>query len=129
MASGGNTLLLDVRDYTQIAVLGGTRDDAAGECFDKVARVLGLGYPGGKLLDDLSKGGNDSAYVLPRPNVADAPFDLSFSGLKTAVINLIHNLAQKGEAPDPARPVRLLFRRRERHAGAPHHGGDRSARI
>jgi N6-L-threonylcarbamoyladenine synthase len=100
MVSGGNTLLLDVRDYTEIEVLGGTRDDAAGECFDKVARVLGLGYPGGKQLDTLSQGGDDASYPLPRPKVDGAPFDMSFSGLKTAVINLIHNMAQKGETPN-----------------------------
>ena len=81
-----------------MAVLGSTRDDAVGECFDKVARVLGLPYPGGKYLDELSQTGRDDAYVLPHAHVADAPMDLSFSGLKTAVINLVHNAQQKGEA-------------------------------
>ena len=95
--SGGTTALVDVQDYTRMAVLGSTRDDAAGECFDKVARVLGLGYPGGAPLDRLSQGGDELRYELPRSHVADAPLDLSFSGLKTAVLNLIHNAQQKGE--------------------------------
>ena len=98
--SGGTTLIADVRDYTEIHVLGSTRDDAAGECFDKTARVLGLGYPGGAALDELAQGGNDSAYHFPQAHVADAPLDLSFSGLKTAVLNLIHNAQQRGEALD-----------------------------
>ena len=95
--SGGNTLIADVQSYTQMALLGATRDDAAGECFDKAARVLGLGYPGGAPMDRLSQGGDDRRYSLPRAAVADAPLDMSFSGLKTAVINLVHNAQQKGE--------------------------------
>ena len=95
--SGGNTLIVDVKGYTDMEILGATRDDAAGECFDKVARVLGLGYPGGAPVDKLSQGGNDQRYELPRAHVADAPLDMSFSGLKTAVLNLVHNAAQKGE--------------------------------
>ena len=95
--SGGNTLIVDVKDYTDMEILGATRDDAAGECFDKVARVLGLGYPGGAPVDKLAQGGNDQRYELPRAHVADAPLDMSFSGLKTAVLNLAHNAAQKGE--------------------------------
>ena len=83
-------------------IIGATRDDAAGECFDKTARVLGLGYPGGKPIDDLSKGGDDSKYKLPLAHVADNPYDLSFSGLKTAVINLAHQAEQKGETLDRA---------------------------
>ena len=98
--SGGNTLLADVRDYTDLRILGATRDDAAGECFDKTARVLGLPYPGGKPLDDLSQSGDDAKYVLPRAAVAGHPYDMSFSGLKTAVVNLVHNAEQKGEALD-----------------------------
>ena len=100
--SGGNTLLVDVKDYTEMEILGQTRDDAAGECFDKTARVLGLPYPGGKPIDDLSKGGDDSKYVFPIGHVADRPYDMSFSGLKTAVINLVHNAEQKGEELDRA---------------------------
>lgn len=100
--SGGNTLLVDVRGYTDMKILGGTRDDAAGECFDKAARVLGLPYPGGAALDDLAMSGRDDAFSLPRAHVADAPLDMSFSGLKTAVVNLVHNAEQKGEPLDRA---------------------------
>lgn len=100
--SGGNTLLVDVRDYTDMRVLGATRDDAAGECFDKAARVLGLPYPGGKPLDELSRAGDDKKYKLPRAAVAGHPYDMSFSGLKTAVVNLAHNAEQKGEELDKA---------------------------
>ncbi len=98
--SGGNTLIVDVRGYTEMEVLGATRDDAAGECFDKVARVLGIGYPGGGPMDQLARGGDDHRYELPRAHVADAPLDMSFSGLKTAVLNLAHNAEQKGETLD-----------------------------
>lgn len=100
--SGGNTLLVDVRDYTDMKILGATRDDAAGECFDKTARVLGLPYPGGKPIDDLSKQGDDTKYTFPIAHVAGNPYDMSFSGLKTAVINLVHNAEQKGEEIDRA---------------------------
>ena len=98
--SGGTTAIVDVRSYTDMAVLGGTRDDAAGECFDKVARVLGIGYPGGPPMDRLAQGGDDSRYPLPVAHVAGAELDMSFSGLKTASLNLIHNSQQKGEALD-----------------------------
>ncbi|MCD8190255.1 MAG: tRNA (adenosine(37)-N6)-threonylcarbamoyltransferase complex transferase subunit TsaD [Clostridiales bacterium] len=98
--SGGNTLIVDVRDYTHMELLGATRDDAAGECFDKVARVLGIGYPGGGPMDRLSQGGDPKKYHLPRSKVDGAPLDMSFSGLKTAALNLIHNARQKGEALD-----------------------------
>ena len=98
--SGGTTAIVDVKDYTHFEVMGGTRDDAAGECFDKTARVLGLGYPGGAPLDKMAQGGNDSAFTFPIGHVADHPLDLSFSGLKTAVLNTIHNAQQKGEALD-----------------------------
>lgn len=98
--SGGNTLIADVRGYTDMSVLGATRDDAAGECFDKVARVLGIGYPGGGPMDRLAQGGDDRKYELPRSHVHDAELDLSFSGLKTAALNLIHNAQQKDEALD-----------------------------
>lgn len=100
--SGGNTILVDVRDYTDMKILGATRDDAAGECFDKTARVLGLPYPGGKPIDELSKNGDDKKYVFPISHVDGNPYDMSFSGLKTAVINLVHNCEQKGEALDRA---------------------------
>lgn len=100
--SGGNTLLVDVRGYTDMRIIGCTRDDAAGECFDKTARVLGLPYPGGKPIDDLSKGGDDSRYSFPIAHVDGNPYDMSFSGLKTAVINLVHNARQKGDEIDRA---------------------------
>jgi len=100
--SGGNTLLIDVRDYTDMKIRGATRDDAAGECFDKTARVLGLPYPGGKPVDELSQKGDDSKYKLPQAHVEGCPYDMSFSGLKTAVVNLVHNAEQKGEELDRA---------------------------
>jgi len=94
--SGGNSMLVDVRDYTDMSIVGATRDDAAGECFDKIARVLGLPYPGGKPMQDLSEGGDDTMYPLPRAKLAGNDLDMSFSGLKTAAVNLIHNAEQKG---------------------------------
>ncbi|MEG1633038.1 MAG: tRNA (adenosine(37)-N6)-threonylcarbamoyltransferase complex transferase subunit TsaD [Oscillospiraceae bacterium] len=100
--SGGNTLIADVRDYTDMRILGATRDDAAGECFDKTARVLGLPYPGGKPLDDLSKLGDDRKYDLPIGHVDGKPYEMSFSGLKTSVINLAHMAEQRGEPLDRA---------------------------
>ena len=100
--SGGNTLIIDVRDYTDIHILGETRDDAAGECFDKTARVLGLPYPGGKPIDDLAQGGDDTKYHFPIAHVEGHPYDMSFSGLKTAVINLAHHAEQTGEELDRA---------------------------
>ena len=98
--SGGNTMIVDVRSYTDMEIMGATRDDAAGECFDKAARVLGIGYPGGAPMDRLAQGGDDKKYDLPRAQVHGAPLDMSFSGLKTAVVNLVHNAGQKGEALD-----------------------------
>ena len=98
--SGGTTAIVHVKSYTEMEVLGATRDDAAGECFDKTARVLGLGYPGGGPMDKLSQSGDDTRYGFPRANVHDHPLDMSFSGLKTAVLNLIHNSEQKGEKLD-----------------------------
>ena len=98
--SGGNSLLVDVRGYTDMHILGCTRDDAAGECFDKTARVLGLPYPGGRPIEQLSEGGDDTKYSFPIGHVEGHPYDMSFSGLKTAVINLVHNAEQKGEELD-----------------------------
>ena len=98
--SGGNTMLVDVRDYTDMSILGSTRDDAAGECFDKIARVLGLPYPGGKPMELLAEGGDDHRSPLPRAKVAGNDLDMSFSGLKTAAVNLVHNAQQKGEELD-----------------------------
>lgn len=104
VVSGGHTLFCDVRDFDDVRVLGGTRDDAAGEAFDKVARVLGFPYPGGKELDNLARLANPEkpSLKLPRPSFSDAPLDCSFSGLKTAVINLVHTAAQRGDELDRA---------------------------
>ncbi len=100
--SGGNTLIVDVRGYTDMQILGATRDDAAGECFDKAARVLGLPYPGGRPMDELAQQSEGGAYKLPRSHVAGAELDMSFSGLKTAVVNLVHHAQQVGEPLDRA---------------------------
>lgn len=102
VASGGHTLIVDVKGYTEFEILGSTRDDAAGEAFDKCARVMGLPYPGGAQLDALAKQGDGEKYTLPRANITGAQLDMSFSGLKTAVINLVHNAEQKGESLDKA---------------------------
>ena len=97
VVSGGHSHIVMVEDYTKMKILGRTRDDAAGEAFDKAARTMGMPYPGGIELDKVAENGNPLAFKLPRPVVHDAPYDFSFSGLKTAVINLIHNALQKGE--------------------------------
>lgn len=97
VVSGGHTMLVDVKDYTQMEILGGTRDDAAGECFDKVARVLGMPYPGGAALDQAAHDGDENRYPMPHPKLSGNELDMSFSGLKTAAVNLIHNTQQKGE--------------------------------
>ena len=100
VVSGGHTMFVDVKDYTDMEILGGTLDDAAGECFDKVARVLGMPYPGGAALDKAAQAGDPNRYQLPRTHAGDNPFDLSFSGLKTASLNLIHHAQQVGEELD-----------------------------
>ena len=97
VVSGGHSHIVLVEDYTKMKIIGRTRDDAAGEAFDKAARTMGMPYPGGIELDKVAETGNPHAFSLPRPVVHDAPYDFSFSGLKTAVINLLHNAAQKGE--------------------------------
>lgn len=97
VVSGGHSHIVMVEDYTKMKVIGKTRDDAAGEAFDKAARTLGMPYPGGIEMDRIAELGNDSKFDFPRPVVRDAPYDFSFSGLKTAVINLIHNMEQRGE--------------------------------
>ena len=97
IVSGGHSHLVSVPDYTTYKILGGTRDDAAGESFDKAARVLGLGYPGGPKMDALAKSGNPDAISFPRVRFADAPFDFSFSGIKTSIINYAHNAEQTGK--------------------------------
>ncbi|MBR2131303.1 MAG: tRNA (adenosine(37)-N6)-threonylcarbamoyltransferase complex transferase subunit TsaD [Oscillospiraceae bacterium] len=98
--SGGNSMLVDVRSYTEMSIVGATRDDAAGECFDKIARVLGLPYPGGRPMQELAEGGDDTKYPLPRAKLSGNDLDMSFSGLKTAAVNLIHNAEQKGTELD-----------------------------
>lgn len=100
VVSGGHTMIVDVKDYTDMEILGTTLDDAAGECFDKVGRVLGMPYPGGAALDRAARQGDDTKYVLPRSKPGINPYDMSFSGLKTASLNLIHHAQQVGESLD-----------------------------
>ncbi len=100
VVSGGHTMLVDVQDYTKMEILGTTLDDAAGECFDKVGRVLGMPYPGGAALDKAASAGDDGKYDLPRSKPGVNPYDMSFSGLKTATLNLIHHAQQVGEELD-----------------------------
>lgn len=100
VVSGGHTQIVEVRDYTEMRILGTTLDDAAGECFDKVGRVLGMPYPGGAALDKTAQQGDESKYHLPVAKPGANPYDMSFSGLKTATLNLIHHADQVGEALD-----------------------------
>ena len=102
VVSGGHSHIVQVEDYTQFKVIGRTRDDAAGECYDKAARAMGMPYPGGVALDKLAHEGDPTAYPLPRPRVEGSEYDFSFSGLKTAVINRLHNAQQKGEEVNKA---------------------------
>ena len=95
VVSGGHTHLVMVEDYGKYEILGKTRDDAAGEAFDKVARAIGLGYPGGPKIDKLAKEGNPRAIAFPRAHVADTPLDFSFSGLKSSVLNYINSCEMK----------------------------------
>ena len=97
VVSGGHTHLVCVKDYGHYEIIGRTRDDAAGEAFDKVARAIGLGYPGGPKIDKLSKEGNAEAIVFPKAHITDAPYDFSFSGVKSAVLNYINGCKMKGE--------------------------------
>lgn len=96
VVSGGHSHIVAVNDYTDFKIIGRTRDDAAGECMDKAARAMGLPYPGGVNLDKISREGNPDLYKLPHPRVDGSDYDFSFSGLKTAVVNIIHNSKQKG---------------------------------
>lgn len=100
IVSGGHTHLVNVKNYTDFDVIGRTRDDAAGEAMDKAARVMGLPYPGGLNMDRVCAEGDIKAYRFPAPKVQDNEFDFSFSGLKTSIINLVHNLEQKNEPVD-----------------------------
>lgn len=97
VVSGGHTHLVIVEDYGKYRILGRTRDDAAGEAFDKVARAIGLGYPGGPKIDKLAKEGNADAIAFPKAHVAEAPYDFSFSGLKSAVLNYLNGCRMRGE--------------------------------
>ena len=97
VVSGGHSHIVLVEDYTRLKILGRTRDDAAGEAFDKAARAMGIPYPGGVEMDRIAEEGDPNAYKLPHPHVEGAPLDFSFSGLKTAVLNLLNNARQKGE--------------------------------
>lgn len=99
VVSGGHSHIVEVRDYTDMRVIGRTRDDAAGEAYDKTARSLGLPYPGGVFLDKAANDGDPTAFSFPKPKIDGSPYDFSFSGLKTAVINTIHNMEQKGQTP------------------------------
>ena len=100
VVSGGHTMIINVSDYTKMEILGTTLDDAAGECFDKVGRVLDMPYPGGASLDRASAAGDDTKYSLPRAKTGANPYDMSFSGLKTAALNLINQARQSGEQLD-----------------------------
>ena len=100
LVSGGNTVIAEVLDYTHFNILGATMDDAAGECFDKAARFMGLSYPGGVTLDKIATVADTEKYPLPTPKTGENDLNFSFSGLKTAVINLIHKANQKGEEVD-----------------------------
>ena len=102
VVSGGHTHLVRVKDYGTYEILGRTRDDAAGEAYDKVARAIGLGYPGGPKIDRLAKEGNPEAVKFPKAHIEDAPYDFSFSGLKSAVLNYINGCKMKGQTFDPA---------------------------
>ena len=97
MVSGGHTHLVCVKDYGEYEIIGRTRDDAAGEAFDKVARAIGLGYPGGPKIDKLSKEGNADAITFPKAHITDSVYDFSFSGVKSAVLNYINGCKMKGE--------------------------------
>ena len=100
VVSGGHTMIIEVKDYTDMRILGTTLDDAAGECFDKVGRVLGMPYPGGAALDKTSQQGDETKYKLPVAKPGENPYNMSFSGLKTATLNLLHHAQQVGEELD-----------------------------
>jgi N6-L-threonylcarbamoyladenine synthase len=110
VVSGGHTHIILVKDYTKMEIIGCTRDDAAGEAFDKAARSMGMPYPGGVHLDKVAEEGDETAFQLPHPKVSTSPYDFSFSGLKTAVVNLIHNSKQKG-VQLPVADLSASFRR------------------
>ena len=100
IVSGGHSHIVAVNSYTDFEIIGKTRDEAAGEALDKAGRTMGLEYPGGVSIDRLSPQGDENKYTFPKPKVTGSPYDFSFSGLKTAVINTVHNAEQKGESID-----------------------------
>lgn len=100
IVSGGHSHIVAVKSYTDFEIIGKTRDDAAGEALDKAGRTMGLEYPGGVSIDRLSPQGDENKYSFPKPRVSGSPYDFSFSGLKTSVINTVHNAGQKGEEID-----------------------------
>ncbi len=97
IVSGGHSHIVEVKDYTKMKIIGKTRDDAAGEAFDKAARMMGLPYPGGVIMDKMAESGDENKFSLPHPNITNGKYDFSFSGLKTAIINQIHNMKQKNQ--------------------------------
>ncbi len=97
VVSGGHSHIVEVKDYTEMKIIGCTRDDAAGEAFDKAARTMGMPYPGGIYLDKAAENGDPDSISFPKPKISGSEYDFSFSGLKTAVVNLIHNAQQRGE--------------------------------
>lgn len=110
LVSGGHSHIIEVKDYTEMKIIGRTRDDAAGEAFDKAARAMGLAYPGGVIMDKIAEDGNADSYKFPQPKVSESLYDFSFSGLKTAVINQIHNAKQKEESL-PIKDIAASFRK------------------
>lgn len=102
VVSGGHSHIVEVQDYVTMRVIGRTRDDAAGEAFDKAARAMGMPYPGGVALDHEAEHGNPNAFAMPHPHVTGSDYDFSFSGLKTFVVNLLHHAEQTGEAVNRA---------------------------
>lgn len=110
VVSGGHSHIVEVKDYTEMKIIGRTRDDAAGEAFDKAARTMGMPYPGGIHLDKAAESGNPDSFAFPKPKISGSEYDFSFSGLKTAVINLIHNAEQRGETL-PVNDLSASFRK------------------
>lgn len=102
VVSGGHTHLVMMKDYGEFEIIGRTRDDAAGEAFDKVARAIGLGYPGGPKIDRAAREGNPHAIVFPQPHIEGSPYDFSFSGLKSAVLNYLNHAQMTGQKVNPA---------------------------
>lgn len=119
VVSGGHTMFVEVKDYTDMRILGTTLDDAAGECFDKVARVLGMPYPGGAALDKAAKLGDERKYTLPRSKPGENPYNMSFSGLKTAALNLISSCRAGRGGAGYSQPLRRFFGSGFGYSGTP----------